>query len=432
MNRKQGALLTLTMLALLVSIINGAFDIVYNMQRTFEASVVNDYGESLKIKVVADSGRPPLLGYLGQKLYKSWWLAWRVGTTPKSTVNIGVTITPTATNVVNLKVTYYIKAKCGASQYKPLSGNQISASSGSPLTYSTGSMSIDSHLTDLGVSTTQDQTVDYYVYCKVEGDGAISGEHLVAEIQETKFDTITFDYGGTVTDTFELTPSVTVQLGYDKDGDKDYEKTTSKNALGIGTSYSYAHEHRIGAVEFNIGAVLPSDATILSNPQFKYYVYDEWGSTVLPYIRSLPNRPSQQSASTAFDMVETNYLHQLGQFPDDENGWYTVDLGTQGKTDLQNKLSSGWFCLGFYASRGTTSAGTSFYTTYAGYEAKLIFDAEYTDWSLSWSWLNLPLSIVSLPVGQQFLAIVFMILAFAVWVAAREKARNSPLRRRKK
>ena len=81
-------------------------------------------------------------------------------------------------------------------------------------------MSIDSHLTDLGVSTTLDQTVDYYVYCKVEGDGAISGEHLVAEIQETKFDTITFDYGGTVTDTFELTPSVTVQLGYDKDGDK--------------------------------------------------------------------------------------------------------------------------------------------------------------------------------------------------------------------
>ncbi|MCD6536364.1 MAG: hypothetical protein J7K49_04960 [Thaumarchaeota archaeon] len=431
MNKKQTSLLTLTMIALLVSIINGIFDIAYNMQRTFEASVTNDYGESLNVKVVADSGRPPLLSYLGYKLHKSWWLAWRVGTTPVSTVNIGVTITPTATNVVNLKVTYYIKAKSGASQYNPLSGSNIPATSGSPLSYSTGSMSIDSHLTDLGVSTTQDQTVDYYVYCKVEGDGAISGEHLVAEVPETKFDTITFDYGGTVTDTFELTPSVTVRLGYDKEGDT-YEKTTSGNTLGIGTSYSYTHEHRIGAVEFNIGAVLPSDATILSNPKFKYYVYDEWGSTVLPYIRSLPNRPSQQSASTAFDMVETNYLHQLGQFPDDENGWYTVDLGTQGKTDLQNKLSSGWFCLGFYAGRGTTSAGTAFYTTYAGYEAKLIFDAEYTDWSLSWSWFNLPLSIVSLPVGQQFLAIVFMILAFAVWVAAREKAHNSPLRRRKK
>jgi uncharacterized protein (DUF2062 family) len=57
----------------------------------------------------------------------------------------------------------------------------------------------------------------------------------------------------------------------------------------------------------------------------------------------------------------------------------------------------------------------------AGYQE---LEVTYLDFSASWSWLSLPLSIVSLPVGQQFIAIVFMILAFAVWAVSREKRRG--------
>ena len=407
------------MLALLVSIINGIFDIAYNMQRTFEASVTNDYGESLSVKVIADSGRPSLLGYLGQKLYKSWCLAWRVGTTLVSTVNIGITITPSATNVVNLKVTYYVKAKCGTHEYKPLSATQISASSGSSISNSTGSISINDHLQDLGVSTTQDQTVDYYVYCKVEGDGAISGEHLVAEVSETKFDTVTYDYGSECSGSLTTTPIGDAYV---------YECNPNSN---FGSS-SYLHVNPESGqlyrsyLKFDISSIMQHDPDEITKAELKLlYVYKRdiirtlrvhrvtgsWSETGITWN----NQPSWSSSYVSKNV------------PSSGNVWWTIDVTSI--SVLNDTIS---FVVKDATEDSTEGTMYYFYSkdySNSNYHPKLYVEYKYTDWSVSWSWFNLPLSVVSLPIGQQFLAAVFMVLAFTVWAAAREKARR---RRRRK
>jgi len=411
------------MIALLVGIINGIFDIAYNMQRTFEASVVNDYGESLKIEVVADSGRPSLLWNLGWNAYKAWWLAWRVGATPISTVNIGVTITPTATNVVNLKVTYYIKAKCGSNQYNPLSGNQISATSGSPLSYSTGAISVDSHLSSIGVSTTQDQTVDYYVYCKVEGTGAISGETLAAEVTETKFDTITFDYGGIIQDSATITPPIADtyverDYPYRNNGDATLMRVQTQDDGGI-------YRNKRCFLKFDINSI-PNGATItLAKLKLKSWLIKNVKSGVTDVEARRVSDDSWVETEITWDtqpsygsVEDTIYINQ-------EYTWYEWTVTSWVQNQYAGDKIVG-FCL---KCKQESYDSTERYVMFAtkelgGSDPGLYVEYEFADWSLSWNWFNLPLSVVSLPIGQQFLAIIFMILAFAIWAVSREKKRS--------
>jgi len=412
MNKKQGSLLTLTMIALLVGIINGIFDIAYNMQRTFEASVTNDYGESLKVRVVADSGRPPFL----------WYLAWRVGNNPVTTVNIGITIIPSGTNVGNLKVTYYIKGVSGTHSKKFLSATSLSATNGQQITNSTGNIDINAHLSQMGLSTTQDQTVNYKVYCKVEGTGLISGEPIIAEISETPFDTVFYDYGTNVINTFQ------VSSGSDDAGiDAIYGWKTSISGTYMGKdAYDSVHGFRFTNIPLEQGATIISaklgfyETQSLSSTRLYTNIYgdDEGNCATFSTENDLLNRP------------KTTAMVSWNQNGFNSGVWYwTSDVASiiQEIVDRSDWSYGNSLALIVYAG-DQVNADSYFYAKIATYEfnpdwaPKL--QIEYLDYSASWNWFNLPLSVVSLPIGQQFLAIVFMILAFSVWAVAREKKRR--------
>jgi len=421
------------MIALLVGIINGVFDIIYNFQRTFEASVVNEHGESLKVKVIADSGRPPLL----------WYLAWRVGSNPITTVNIGVTITPSATNVVDLKVTYYIKAKCGTLSYNPLSGNQISASSGSPLSYSTGAVNVDTHLTNIGVSTTQDQTVDYYVYCKVEGTGAISGETLVAEITETKFDTILYDYGAETTNTFEAyggssgNPRQVESVNYETNAIEcwytgiGYGGKVGKGSSGEfhalvrftdvtipqGTNIAqaivkvpkYKDSGNLGTLPMRIRAIDQASATFPSSVS----EYDSWTQTDAYVDLVYPN-----------DVSPTNNEDGLKTFPEvtyivqeiiDRTDWVSGNDIVFVFRPTSSTPANTWIVLHDYSSAHYLEE-TEIDWSASWINTPCELEITYVGHTASWNWFNLPLSVVSLPIGSQLVAILIFLVLYFAWL----------------
>jgi len=418
MNKKQSTLLTLTMIALLVGIINGIFDIAYNMQRTFEASVANDYGESLSVKVVVDSGRPPLVDYFGQKLYKSWWLAWRVGTTPVSTVNLGISIVPSGTNVVDMKVTYYVKGVSGANSNKFLSATNYPASNGVEITNSTGDVDIDTHLSAMGLSTTQDQTVDYMVYCRVEATGAISGETLIMEIPETQFDTITFDYGGVIQTSTTL---YTIADAYVFEALSDMNwgsETWLYSQSDIGGNVRSFLKFDISSISGTITdarlrlycAAHTDGISGVTDVEARGVTDDSWSESGITWN----NQPSYGDVEDMIYPVAKAW-----------NEWNVTSFVQSQSDDYVS------FCLkNVQESYDSTERYTQYHSKENTYDPELYIEYEYIDWSLSWNWLNLPLSIVSLPIGQQFIAILFMILAFAVWAVAREKKRKKRRRRR--
>ena len=408
MSRRRNALLTLTMLALLVSIINGAFDMIYNMQRTFEASVATDAGERLSVRVVADSGRPPFL----------WYLAWRVSGQRVSTVNLGVTITPSGTNVGNLKVTYYVKGVSGTHEKKFLSATDLTASSGQQIQNSTGDVDIDTHLSQMGLSTNQDQTVNYVVYCRVEATGAVSGETLVAEVSEVQFDTVTYDYGAVSSGTAELEPTDDT---YAWSGSPD-DTFGSSSSLTAGTNI-YGDKGR-AFLKFDLSDYQDAEIT---NSKLKVYVTwcGSYAETFWAYL--VPS--DSWSGSTLTWNNQPSLGSQIGQASAvGAGGYWTCSLND---TVVEDEASGdGILSIAVKGEESGSQKGMSFaskeHSSY--YHPHLIFDYTIYDWSASWSWFNLPLSVVSLPIGQQFLAAVFMAFAFAVWAAAREKARR---RRRK-
>ena len=415
MSRKRDALLTLTLIALALGIINSAFDIMYKAQRTFESSVVNDYGESLKVRLVADSGAPPFL----------WYLAWRVNGQEVTDVTMSVSITPSATNVGNLKVTYYLKAVSEGHEKKFLEATDYSVSSGNTLSNST-TIGIDQQFTQMGLSVEEDHTVDYYIYCKVTGTGLISGETLTAEIPLTKFDTLEYDYGS----------SSTVTITTNKDAYVDqYFASSNYGSQSKVIIRAHDSENCRGYFGFDLSSI-PSSACISSailklrvyttysdvSTQDQMYVYQVTGSWSESSI-TWNNQPSLSSEGSGDGYL---IINDIPTFPS-TGSWISMDITSLVQDDFPNEQTD--YMVRWVDEGQSSNYEVWFYSKEYSSSSCARLEITYVDWSGSWSWFNLPLSVVSLPIGQQFLAAVFMVLAFAVWAAAREKARR---RRRRK
>jgi hypothetical protein len=433
MNSKAKSLLTLTMIVLVVSIINGIFDIAYNMRRTFEASVTNEYGETVRVRLIADSGRPPFL----------WYLAWKAGGQIVENVTLSVSILPSATNVNNLKVTYYLKGVSGANSQKFLEATNYLTASGTEITNSTGAVDINTHLTELGLSTTQDQTVDYYIYVKVEGDGLISGEHLVAEVSETKFDTVFYDYGVEASKTFyplDINHHVFIrardddaysdaQSGTNVDSFLVYKGDTS-NGLQLGQEKDAAGYYIVRRVYLGFNTSTLGNAEV-SSATLKLYLYSEGVVSSREWyikVRQYTTENFPPTTSNWNDYGSTDLGSYYANSLDGKGSGYTFEISI----DASPIDTSGMTSLMLLSSRDLSAIAPTYgYPEYIqihcegsnpSYRPRLI--VSYLDFSASWSWLHLPLSIVSLPIGQQFIAIIFMVLAFAVWVVSRERRRR--------
>jgi len=198
----QIRVLVLSLLVQTLLLLNSTFTLAATLG-LYQCSMVEGLdGEELKVEVNLGTDRPQnLLSWLGQMADNwglDWLMEWSVGGQESSTVTTSLTITVTGSNVQSTAtVDYYLKAVSSsdpAKWVKVLEGSGVSVTVGGSLQNSTGATPIDDHLASMGLSTTQDQTVDYYVWVKVTSTGLVSGEELVVEIPETLFDTIAFDY----------------------------------------------------------------------------------------------------------------------------------------------------------------------------------------------------------------------------------------------
>ena len=407
MEGKHRALLLLTCLALIVTSLNGMVDLAVKLNQTFRASAVSDYGERLSVKVRCSSGRPSYAWWLMWCSLKAtcswnptlWRLAWRVGGSVVTNVENAVTITVSGSNIESpVTVDYYIEARKpdGTVLGKTLDVTGASCNVGDSISDSTGSVDIDQHLSSLGLSTTQDQTVDYYVWVKVMATGLISGETLTAEVGPVEFDSVTYDYGTQTThvyyanaDTwvYEYAPtnnygtSSTMNAGLSGNGKKEwilvnFTLPSGLTADGVCSCTMYLRKESSGSGTFTV-----------------YRVTGDWSETAVNWY----SKPGYTTVNGSSADLPSSYPTWVS--------WDVTQL-------LKDALKSG-SVYGFYVQ--SSASGTQFDTRESSYDPYI--SLTYFDWTASWSWYPLPLSIVSMPIGRQlFLGLVIGLTCFAAIV----------------
>ncbi|MEM1661010.1 MAG: hypothetical protein QXR17_07740 [Candidatus Bathyarchaeia archaeon] len=363
----------------------------------YTASASTNLGENISLKIVPVQGLP-----------SAWTMAWRVGTTPVSTVNIGIQVQPTGTNVVNPRLTYYIKAVCGSNSRHIVRGDNVGVTLGSVFSNSTGSMSVDSHLQSLGVSTSQDQTVTYYIYAKLEATGAVSGQTLVAEVSEQAFSTVLYDYGVVTTST--IRPSLNSQIA------RLYKCTYCSSTMvapGQPTSYTqwsaseYSNLGNVVTYTMNqvtdadyYGAVICVAHIIWLNSSVSGTIY--WrGYTVCC-------RSDDAPATTYF------YVYRWTG-----SSWVLNESVSPAYPDTY--LITRTFSAGTYALcagiKVQTYSGLTYYAIIQTGDVQVTYQT--VDWSASWSWANQPLSLIAVPVARLMVTLSLLCLAGLILYAGR-------------
>ncbi len=431
MEGKHRALLLLTCLALLVTSVNGIVDLGIKLQQTFRASAVSDYGERLSIKVRCSSGRPSYAWWLAWSTLKAtcswnptlWRLAWRVGSQVVSTVENAVTIQVSGSNIESpVTVDYWIEARKpdGTVLGKTLQASGISCNVGGSVSDGTGSIDIDQHLSDLGLSTTEDQTVDYYVYVKVTAVGLISGQQLVVEIGPVEFDSVTYDYGSKnwvnrgYWDTADITDvgieDRIILYRAPKSASISYKATVKSISAYLVIKDGYdGGKVKCALYEYisseDAGQLIASteELTVPAGPYEGWFTFNFTG-----------NQPE-------IELDKYYYIAIWGE--DDKDGVRNLKIAYNTATDIDK---------GLRVDRTYGAWPSELTNELAGYDRDycLYYTAVYYDWSASWSWYPLPLSVVSLPIGRQlFWGLVIGLSCFAAIVKLTPKRRGGGRKR---
>jgi hypothetical protein len=384
---------TLLMLGIL-----GTMGYLFSLPASISKIVRTSAGEELELKVEA-SMRPSFWQYLGGQFTS----AWRVGTTPRSTVNIRFQITVTGTNIANTATAYfYVEARdsSGSPTYRELnyaSGTSITV--GSATTFETGSMAIDTHLSHIyGSAPTADKTVNYYLWCKVEVTGLISGQKLTAEIPVQKFDSVLYDYG-----TQSSTSGSYVWVT------KDAYVTSSSPSTNYGTSsYLYTSSSQWSYLAWVVNLGYPSDRVLSISVNLKINHYSGGGCTVEVYSTSdfsetgitWNNKPALGSSLGSKNIGTTTNVWESFSSISGLNDYFKSCINSSGYLNA-------YICL------KTSSGSVTFYSREkSGYVPYFDYSLTYVDWSASWSWLNLDaLSISSLKVTQELAPLILVFVS---------------------
>jgi len=394
MKRSHKALLALTLVALCVGIVNGVLDIYVKAAQTFTASVATPHGEKVSVRIEGDTGRPPFL----------WMLAWQVSGQTVSTVTNAISITVTGTNVQSTAtVDYYIKAVSASDSQKwtkTLDVSGASATVGTPLENSTGAMTIDGHLADMGLSTTESQTVDYYIYVKATTTGLISGQQLVAEVAETKFDTVQYLYG--VPQTFTM--------GYS--GSLDEALGTVAGYI-IGTCYQVTAPHN-GTLDYITAKLY---RVTHSNDPVRAALYEHVSDSNAGDL--IAQTEEKTVPETTWTWVQFNFETPKPEVTEGTTYFLTVwfPMNTAADWKFKAKYISGNPNI---AKSSRYSQGKDFPSPLTEevaenkhYRFAIYASGTYLTFGASW-WSLPPLSLVSIPAGQQILAAVAAVIAGAV------------------
>ena len=202
--RISDRVLILTLFVQILILVNQSVGLYTVAAQSMQASIIEPTGETLQVHIQTDTGRLNLVEKL-IKGVRDWTSSYFVGGVERTNAETGITISVTGSNVASTAyVDYYIEAvpQSGGAAYRFLEGNNTAITVGGSSLSPTNQTSIENHLTAMGLSTTASHTIDYYVYVKAEATGAVSGETLTSEITYTKFDTVSYQYGTEVTDTY--------------------------------------------------------------------------------------------------------------------------------------------------------------------------------------------------------------------------------------
>jgi len=213
--RVEEKVLILTLFVQVLFLVNQTVVLAATARQTMTASMMDPGSpEVLRISLTTDTGRPRSLldrairALLEVRWINSWLAEWQVGGQTRTQATVAISITVTGSNVQSsATVDYYVEAKSGANTYKFLQATGAPVTVGGAALQASDQRTIDNHLTAMGLSITQSQTVDYYVYAKATTTGAVSGETLTSEVVETKFTTVSYLYGTEVTDTYQVSAS---------------------------------------------------------------------------------------------------------------------------------------------------------------------------------------------------------------------------------
>jgi hypothetical protein len=349
-----------------------------------------------------------------------------------STINIGLTVTPAGTNIVNPRLTYYIKAVDGLTSGKVIEATNYTVPLGVQFSNSTGNINIDTHLQSLGLSTTSDHTITYHVYCRLTAEGAVSGETLTAEIAETQFTQVTFDYGVVTIDA--ICPSV---------ARNDYDGTIN----GEAASYSYARQHASFVTDYN--DLRAENTWDVNNMRYRvsraFLTLD---------TTAIPDNAVIQSAQLSLHCQHTGFIGQhfdvivqgwTGYPPLDTDDYTAFDGVTYGSKYTSTFVSGTWsnitltnldlikkdaftaICL--RSSHDVDAISPSrmalivFDSANQGYSPRLYVTYKTENWNLSWNdWVNSPLSLISVPVARQLVSAVLFGFAFVLLLTLRKNS----------
>ena len=408
--RIEEKVLILTLFVQVLLLVNQTVVLAATARQTMTASMMDPGSpEALRISITTDTGRPRSLldrairALLEVRWLNSWLAEWLVGGQTRTQATVAISITVTGSNVQSTAtVDYYVEARSGTNTYKFLQATGTQVTVGGAALQASDQRTIDSHLTLMGLSTTQSQTIDYYVYVKAEATGAVSGGTLVSEVAETKFDTVTYAYGPDVTqetlytdmDTYVDSTQVWNNYGYDY-----YMYTDNEDSGG----------QRYGLVQWIITG-LPDGATIESAEiECRLLSTTTVGWTCTAYRNTeafselsvtWDDRPSLTTGNSAGSGWPTPPAWQSWTVTDQFDDAYSGGSGTYyGVT-----LVPTWSSKNRYGTYYTSDKSAS-------YQPRL--NLEYIAYESSWYPLP-PLSLASLPITLDVVALTALIAATAL------------------
>ena len=363
--------------------------------------------ERLEIQLIGTAGRPsPLIYYLNQ--VKSLLSSYYVGGTEATQATTGITVSITGTNVdITASVDYYIEAiadDATGNSYRFLEGNSTSVTVGGANLDLTNQTTIINHLEAMGLTTTTSHTIDYYVYVKAQAIGAISDDPLTSEIEKTLFDSVTYDYGSEVSDTF-----------YSSEGCVNFQQyPTYTESMATFKVIKRTSKVCNGFLNFPLSGVgeTVTDATlnyrccqVYSARQMAVYrITETWGAS--------SNKPTWNNAPT----YETDDL--ASQTPDDY--WNELDITTMaqawgggaGKYGIMMNIPSG----------ASSSEGHTVYNTNGDFPPYI--DITWMDYAASW--YPIPASVLDMPLGQTLGSLAILALSGYLVTNVLKENKNEP------
>jgi hypothetical protein len=334
-----------------------------------------------------------------------------------STVQNSVTITVSGSNIQSgYTVDYYIKAvdhSDPATWTKTLEGTGVPGTIDVDLSNSTGSTSIETHLGNIGLSTTSDQTVDYLFYAKVYATGLVSGEQLVCTVEETLFDTVTYQTSQSLTTTLYA------------EADTQVDESSGSNFGSAWDLYCRDYGYEIWTlIQFNLSTITVEDVTLA---KLKVYVSSVSANLDEAYIRRVTSTWDEYSVkwSSRPSVTTTNQVYS-DTF--DYKQWRSVTITALAEDWLENGMDNHGLCIypavpsmpHFFSVRSRDHSGS--------YAPKLYL--EYTGFTASWAWIKLPpLSITSIIGVTQGQLLFFLVGLSIVFIMAVRKKKSGKRRR---